>query len=141
MEAAANYITTEKNGERAATRTIRSGIEDGLECPHDDLPNTDEPADANLALVEGKSSEPSKKNEKPVEWHNTELFDPWAQYYVPEFPLDVLPHDVQEFVVAQGESIGCGASAMAMNVPSWMRSTARLMGFLSLIQHLERPER
>jgi hypothetical protein len=52
-----------------------------------------------------------KTDAKPSEG----LFDPWAQYQVPEFPIDVLPHAaVREFVVAQGEVLGCGPSAMVM---------------------------
>jgi hypothetical protein len=124
-EAAADYIKTEKNGERAAKATIRSGIEDGLECPHDDLPDT----------AEGKSSEPSKKKEKPAEWHNAELFDPWAQFYVPEFPLDVLPRPVQEFVVAQGEVIGCGPAAMAMAVLATFSSALDHRFALKMMRH------
>jgi hypothetical protein len=44
------------------------------------------------------------------------LFDPWAQFIVPDFPLDVLPAAVQEYVVAQAVVIGCDVSTMAMAV-------------------------
>jgi hypothetical protein len=42
------------------------------------------------------------------------LFDPWAQYAVPEFPFHVLPPVAQDFVDAQATVIGCDPSAMAM---------------------------
>jgi hypothetical protein len=55
FEAAANYIKTHRNGERKAKATIQSGIEDGLECPHEDL------------SAEGTSGETSKTEEKKKE--------------------------------------------------------------------------
>jgi Protein of unknown function (DUF3987)/Bifunctional DNA primase/polymerase, N-terminal len=45
-----------------------------------------------------------------------ELFDPWAQYVMPAFPLDVLPPVAQDFVAAQSTVIGCDPSALAMAV-------------------------
>ena len=47
---------------------------------------------------------------------SSELFDPWAEYIVPKFPLEILPPVAQEFVVAQGEVIGCDQASMAMCV-------------------------
>jgi hypothetical protein len=44
------------------------------------------------------------------------LFDPWAEYIVPTFPLDILPPVAQEFVRAQSVLIGCDRSGMAMAV-------------------------
>ena len=39
---------------------------------------------------------------------------PWAQYIVPDFPLDVLPPAMHDHVVAQAKVIGCDMSTMAM---------------------------
>jgi len=47
-----------------------------------------------------------------------ELFDPWAQFVVPPFPLDVLSPVVRDFVESQSVVIGCDPSAMAMAVLS-----------------------
>jgi hypothetical protein len=43
-----------------------------------------------------------------------ELFDPWLPFIVPEFPHDVLPPVVHEFVLNQSLAIGVDRSAMAM---------------------------
>jgi hypothetical protein len=45
-----------------------------------------------------------------------ELFDPWARFVVPDFPLDVLPPVAQEFVVSQSEVIGVDRASMGMCV-------------------------
>jgi hypothetical protein len=44
----------------------------------------------------------------------TELFDPWARYIVPAFPIETLPPIVRHFVTVQSELIGCDRSALAM---------------------------
>jgi hypothetical protein len=44
------------------------------------------------------------------------LFDPWADYIVPDFPLDILPPVAQDFVTTQSILIGCCPSALAMAV-------------------------
>jgi hypothetical protein len=44
------------------------------------------------------------------------LFDPWSQYLVPDFPLDVLPPVARDFVAAQSTVVGCDPSALAMAV-------------------------
>jgi Protein of unknown function (DUF3987) len=43
------------------------------------------------------------------------LFDPWEQYIVPEFPFDILPPVLQDYVGSQAEVIGVDPSAMAMS--------------------------
>jgi hypothetical protein len=43
-----------------------------------------------------------------------ELFDPWAQFVVPTFPLEVPPAVVHDFVESQSAVIGCDPSAMAL---------------------------
>ena len=45
-----------------------------------------------------------------------ELFDPWARYVVPPFPVEVLPPTLRHFVTAQSELIGCERGALAMTV-------------------------
>ena len=44
------------------------------------------------------------------------IFDPWDEYVVPPFPLEVLPDDVRRFVETQSRVIGCDPSAVAMSV-------------------------
>jgi Protein of unknown function (DUF3987) len=44
------------------------------------------------------------------------IFDPWDEYVVPPFPLDVLSEDVRRFVETQSRVIGCDPSAVAMSV-------------------------
>jgi hypothetical protein len=61
IDAAANYIDTEKNGERTARRTIKSGIEDGLDSPHDALPNTN-----TAPMGVGKTLPPPVEGEWPT---------------------------------------------------------------------------
>jgi hypothetical protein len=63
---------------------------------------------------EDELEEEDDDEEDDVESEN--LFDPWAQFVVPDFPLDVLPSEVQEYVVAQAAVIGCDISTMAMAV-------------------------
>jgi hypothetical protein len=55
------------------------------------------------------------------------LFDPWAEYIVPPFPIDILPAVARDFVTTQSVLIGCDPSAMAMAV---------LATFSSALSHL-----
>jgi hypothetical protein len=57
----------------------------------------------------GAPTEPKQANDGP-------LFDPWARYIVPAFPLDVLPPVARDFVATQSDLIGCDVSALAMTV-------------------------
>ena len=42
------------------------------------------------------------------------IFDPWDNYTVPKFPLDILPASSRLFVIEQAEVVGCDPSALAM---------------------------
>ena len=42
------------------------------------------------------------------------VFDPWEKYIVPEFPLQVLPRTLQNYVTSQSVIIGCDPAALAM---------------------------
>jgi hypothetical protein len=53
------------------------------------------------------------------------LFDPWAPFIVPDFPFDVLPPVLQEFVASQSVVIGGDPSAMAMVMTDRSRFRAR----------------
>jgi hypothetical protein len=44
------------------------------------------------------------------------LFDPWTEYRVPAFPVEILPSVAQDFVYTQTALIGCDLSGMAMSV-------------------------
>jgi Protein of unknown function (DUF3987) len=43
------------------------------------------------------------------------LFDPWQEFVVPEFPLDVLPTVAREFVLGRSLTMGADRSAVAMS--------------------------
>lgn len=64
-----------------------------------------------------------------------ELFDPWARYIVPKFPLDVLPTMLQDFVSAQSNVIGCCQATMGMSTLATL-SAAIDHGFaLKMMRH------
>jgi Protein of unknown function (DUF3987) len=47
--------------------------------------------------------------------HDAEsVFDPWENYIVPDFPLEILPAPIARFVIEQARVIGCDRSALAM---------------------------
>ena len=58
----------------------------------------------------GRTEEAAAAPAEPAE----PLFDPWDDYVVPKFPLDVLPASVQRFVIELSAVIGCDPSALAM---------------------------
>lgn len=43
-----------------------------------------------------------------------ELFDPFAEYQVPAFPVEILPEHIQRYVKNASKSMGCDMSAFAM---------------------------
>jgi len=43
-----------------------------------------------------------------------EVFDPWENYIVPDFPLEILPAPIARFVIEQARVVGCDRSALAM---------------------------
>jgi hypothetical protein len=55
-----------------------------------------------------------------------EVFDPWENYIVPDFPLEILPAPIARFVTEQARVIGCDHSALAM---------ACLAGFSGALDH------
>jgi hypothetical protein len=63
------------------------------------------------------------------------LFDPWAQFIVPKFPLDVLPPIVREFVVSQAEVIGVDEASMAMCVLTTFSSALSHSFRLKMMRH------
>ncbi len=54
------------------------------------------------------------------------IFDPWQAYVVPDFPLEILPPVVRDYVAEHSRVIGCDASALAM---------ACLAGFSGALDH------
>lgn len=63
---------------------------------------------AEVARLREKFGPPNSEDENPP------IFDPWDEYVVPAFPLDVLPGAVRRFVETQSRVIGCDAGALAM---------------------------
>src|SRR5262249_55989812 len=45
-----------------------------------------------------------------------EIFDPWQEFVVPKFPLDVLPVAILDFVLHRSDAMGVDRSAFAMSV-------------------------
>ena len=72
-----------------------------------------------------------REQQRPV----NELFDPWARYSVPEFPLDVLSPMLREFVAAQARVIGSCTSGMAMATLAALSGAASHRFSLKMMQH------
>ena len=63
------------------------------------------------------------------------LFDPWAQFIVPTFPLEVLPPSLLTYVIAQAEVIGVDVSSMAMTVLAACSSALSHCFALKMMRH------
>lgn len=63
------------------------------------------------------------------------LFDPWQRFVVPDFPFDVLPADVAEFVETQAIAIGCDPSGVAMSVLATLSAALDHRFSLRLMRH------
>ena len=63
------------------------------------------------------------------------LFDPWAQFIVPDFPLDILPPAIQDFVVAEARVIGCDISTMGMSVMCTFSGAINHSTSLEMMRH------
>jgi hypothetical protein len=104
---AASLVTS--NVSVPAAEGIRRGVMQNSTAPHDKRWKTrfDDIGRA-VASAEKEFVEP---------WHSDEeFFDPWAQFVVPDFPIDILPPVAQDFVIAQSTVIGVDRSSMAMCV-------------------------
>jgi hypothetical protein len=74
-------------------------------------PKEKEPSDAQP----DKEPKAETKTEKPKEKEFDPLFDPWAKFVVPNFPLDV-PEGLRSFIAERSAVIGCDPSGLAMAV-------------------------
>ena len=63
------------------------------------------------------------------------LFDPWAHFIVPDFPLDILPPAIQDFVVAEARVIGCDISTMGMSVMCTFSGAINHSTSLKMMRH------
>ena len=63
------------------------------------------------------------------------LFDPWAQFIVPTFPLEVLPPSLLTYVIAQAEVIGVDVSSMAMTILAACSSALSHCFALKMMRH------
>jgi hypothetical protein len=63
------------------------------------------------------------------------LFDPWAKYIVPDFPLEVFPPVLQEFVTAQSRIIGVDAASMAVCVLATLSGALDHRFTLKMMRH------
>jgi hypothetical protein len=76
-----------------------------------------------------------EKYQPKVEHASGELFDPWAPFTPPEFPLDILPAVVREFVGTQSEVIGCDMASMAMTTLGATSGAADHRHLLKIMRH------
>ena len=88
------------------------------------------------AEQEGEHAEEEKKA-KPGETEQPAkaLFDPWAQFIVPTFPLEVLPPSLLTYVIAQAEVIGVDVSSMAMTILAACSSALSHCFALKMMRH------
>lgn len=94
-----------------ATKGILRAVMQSSLIPHDGRRWREryDDIDRTVESAEEKYRQPATPHQKGI------LYDPWAPYIVPLFPLDVLPPIVAEFVIGQAEVIGCDPSSMAMS--------------------------
>jgi hypothetical protein len=64
-------------------------------------------------------------NEPAVLGHE-DVWDPWERSGVPDFPFDILPEEIRDFVQSHSALLGCDASALAM---------ASLVNFSGALDH------
>ncbi len=67
--------------------------------------------------------------------HLQPIFDPWEDYIVPAFPLDILPPGVERFVIEESRGIGCDPSALAMSVMAAASGALSHKFRLNLMRH------
>jgi Protein of unknown function (DUF3987)/Primase C terminal 2 (PriCT-2) len=63
------------------------------------------------------------------------LFNPWAQYLVPSFPIAILPPVARDFVASQSVVIGCDPSALAMAVLATLSGALDHRFALKMLRH------
>ena len=101
-----------------AAKNLLYGALDASEGPHDERWEARRNGDQGVGHLVDTAYEKVAENEEIEAVHATAapdtLFDPWAEFIVPEFPLDILSPVTQKFVVAQAEVIGCDVSSMTM---------------------------
>jgi hypothetical protein len=68
------------------------------------------------ALIEHAPEYVAKQEAPPQQPEPWPLFDPWAEFIVPPFPIDILPPVASEFVATHSVLLGCDPSAMATAV-------------------------
>jgi hypothetical protein len=69
------------------------------------------------------------------------LFDPWAEYIVPAFPLDILPPAAHDFVTTRSVVMGCDQSALAMTVLTALSGALDHRFALKMMRHGDWRER
>jgi hypothetical protein len=65
----------------------------------------------------------------------TAIFDPWAEYNVPDFPIEILPPVAREFVNAQSIVMGCDPAGMAMSVLAALSGAVSHRFALRMMRH------
>lgn len=63
------------------------------------------------------------------------LFDPWEEFQVPDFPFEVLPRVVADFVRVKSDLIGCDPNAMAMAAIATMGAALDHRFGLKIMRH------
>jgi hypothetical protein len=130
-------LRAEEMARNEGSRASRNGIdmsffgdEEGARQEREERPG--ETADEEpLANAGGSASEPLKE----PKWSGRDLFDPWAEYIAPEFPLRTLPDAVRGFVENKSKEMGACPSAMAMSCLAVASAAIRHDATLSLNDH------
>jgi hypothetical protein len=104
--------------------------------PHDprmgeNLEKSNELEKPNLTLVVSNGAPAPTASTWPVE----SLFDPWEQYTVPAFPLDILPEPVARFVKSKSQALGCDLGGVAMSALTVFSGALHHEFSLKLMRH------
>jgi hypothetical protein len=129
-------LVTAGMGQGAAINLLR-GVMQKSAAPHDD--RWQARFDDIPRLVESAERPPQAP---PSEGKDAgTLFDPWADYVVPAFPLDILPPAAHDFVTTRSVVMGCDPSALAMAVLSAFSGALDHRFVLKMMRHGDWSER
>jgi Protein of unknown function (DUF3987) len=97
---------------------------------YDDIPRGVYDAEAKFKPQQQETNQQPETNQS-----GKELFDPWAPFEAPAFPIEVLPAAVQEFVTTEAEVIGCDLGTMAMTTLAAFSGAIDHRGMLKMMVH------
>jgi hypothetical protein len=101
------------DGENVDTSDIEY-VDAPLSMSEADFSRFAEPGDGPAPQDDDQNNSPPPKDAAATVNAAPTLFDPWAEFRSPEFPLDILPAPVKRYVEKTALSMGCDGSAFAM---------------------------